>query len=46
MRLLLVWFWVIFFCLLAVLYFFAPEVLYRMFQYGGPGGPFVNTPRS
>lgn len=41
----LVWFWLIFVVIMVLLYFFAPEVFYRMTQYGGAGGPFVNTPR-
>lgn len=41
----LVWFWLIFVVIMTLIYFFAPEVFYRMMHYGGAGGPFVNTPR-
>ncbi len=41
----LVIFWLTFFVAAFYLYFFQPQIFYRMTQYGGPGGPFVNTPR-
>ncbi len=41
----LIIFWVLFFAITGYLYFFEPQIFYRMTQYQGPGGPFVNTPK-
>lgn len=41
----LIAFWIIFIALMTYLYFFEPQIFYRMTQYQGPGGPFVNTPK-
>lgn len=38
-------FWLVVIAVLVGFYFFAPEVLYRLFYYTGPGGPFVNSPQ-
>jgi hypothetical protein len=30
--------------ILILLFFFKPEIFNRIFQYGGPGSPFVHPP--
>lgn len=40
----LILFWFFILLILIYLYFFQPEIFYRMFQYPGSGSPYVNTP--
>lgn len=39
-------FWIVVVLTLIYLYYFETWIFYRIFyEYGGPGGPFVNSPR-
>lgn len=38
--------WVVILAALIYVYFFQPNIFNKMFQYQGPGSPFVNTPYS
>lgn len=37
-------FWVMFILFFVLIYVFQPEIFQHIFNYPGPGGPYVNTP--
>lgn len=43
-RWIFLWIWLAILALLVYLYFFQPSIFKHIFEYSGPGSPYVNTP--
>ena len=43
-RLMILGVWILILCVLLYIYYLHPEIFQHLFEYEGPGSPYINTP--